>query len=268
MVEGLGFGDAPCSDADGNFYFSDMKAPGVFRIGINGTRTRIAQEGVSGLKFGPDGLMYACQGAKKRVISINPADGTVREVASGVQANDLVITPEGYIYVTETGLQQITFIDSKSGAVWVADHGIKGPNGIALSPDGGTLAVSEYNGGNVWAFRLESDGTLSGKAPYMSLRLPIDPKGEFRSGEAPPYQAASKGDGMSTDWRGRYYVTSALGVQVFDPTGRLCGVVSKPQPSAPLTSCTVGGPHRDTLFVTNGDKIFSRKLQIETPKAK
>lgn len=267
-AEGLGFAGAPCSDADGNFYFSDMKAPAIYRIAVDGTRSKVAGEGVSGLKFGADGWLYGCQEAKKRVIALNPAGGELREVATGVQPNDLVITPEGYIYITETGLQQVTFIDSKSGAVWVADHGLSAPNGLALSPDGGTLAVSEYKGENVWVYRLEGDGSLSAKAPYMTLRLPIDPKGEFRFGEAPPFQSASKGDGMCTDWRGRYYVTSALGVQVFDPTGRLCGVLNKPQASAPLTSCTLGGAQRDVLFVTNGDKVYSRKLQIETVRGR
>jgi len=216
--------------------------------------------------MGPDGWLYACQGSKKRVIAINPVDGAVREVTTGVQPNDLVITKEGYIYVTETGSQQITFIDSNTGAVWSADHGIMAPNGIALSPDGGTLAVSEYKGQYVWVFRLEPDGTLSAKSPYMTLRLPLDPKGEFKPTEPPPTLSAARGDGMCTDWRGRFYVTSALGVQIFDPTGRLCGVLDKPQPSAPLTNCALAGSQHDTLFVTNGDKVLSRKLQIETVK--
>jgi sugar lactone lactonase YvrE/enterochelin esterase-like enzyme len=267
-AEGLGFADAPCSDAEGNFYFSDTKAPAIYRIGVDGTRSRIASEGVSGLKFGSDGWLYGCQGGKKRVIAVKPENGEVREVATGVQPNDLVITPEGYIYITETGLRQITFIDSKSGAIWVADHGLSAPNGLALSPDGGTLAVSEYRGEHVWVYRLEGDGTLSAKSPYMTLSLPIDAKGESRLGEPPPYQSVSKGDGLCNDWRGRYYVTSALGVQVFDPTGRLCGVFNKPQASAPLTSCTLGGVQRDVLFVTNGDKVYSRKLQIETVRSK
>ncbi len=266
VAENLGFADGPCSDAEGNFYFSDMKAPAVYKIALDGSRTKLSDEGVSGLKFGPDGLLYACQGSKKRVISINVQDGEVREIATGLQPNDLAVTAEGHIYITETGTQQVTFIDPKTGAVWVADHGINGPNGIALSPDGGTLAVSDYKGEFVWAFRVEPNGTLTAKEPYMSMRLPVDYKGEFKSGEAPPYLPASKGDGMATDWRGRYYVTSALGIQVFDPTGRLCGVLDKPQPHMPLTSCTLAGAQGDTLFVTNGDKIFSRKLQIETPK--
>lgn len=268
VAEGLGFVDAPCSDMEGNFYFSDMKEPAVYRVSVDGTKTKLSDEGVSGLKFGPDGLMYACQGSKKRVISIDPRNGEVREVATGVVPNDLAVTLEGHVYITETGSQQVTFIDPKTGAVWIADHGIAGPNGIALSPDGGTLAVSEYKGEFVWTFRVEGNGTLTAKVPTMNLRLPIDPKGEFKFNAPPPYQSASKGDGMATDWRGRYYVTSALGIQVFDPTGRLCGVLDKPQASKPLTSCTLAGAKGDILFVTNGDKIFSRKLQIETSKPK
>ena len=49
----------------------------------------------------------------------------------------------------------------------------------------------------------------------------------FRFNEPPPYATSSRGDGMAVDKRGRYYVTSDLGVQVFDPTGRPCGVLPK-----------------------------------------
>ncbi len=266
VADGLGFADATCADKDGNFYFSDMKAATVYRVGLDGKRVKIADESVSGLKFGANGLLYGCQGAKKRVISINIADGAVAEVASGVQPNDLAVSTDGFIYITETGAKRVTRIDSKTGEVKVVDEGIGGPNGITLSPDGATLAVSDFKGEFVWAFCVGVEGALSAKAPYMSLRLPIDPKGEFKFNEPPPYQIASRGDGMAVDRVGRYYVTSALGVQVFDPSGRLCGVLAKPQPEAPLTSCILAGEGNNTLFVTNGDKVFRRLLTIEKPR--
>src|SRR5205085_11449738 len=100
-----------------------------------------------------------------------------------------------------------------------ADTGITAPNGITLSPDQGTLAVSDYRGANVWTFRIDEDGSLAAKAPYMTMRLPIDAKGEFKFNNPPPYLAASGGDGMTSDTTGRYFVATALGVQVFDPTG-------------------------------------------------
>jgi enterochelin esterase family protein len=230
---------------------------------VDGKRTEIAKEPVSGLKFGPDGLLYGCQGSKNRVISIDPASGAIKEVATNVKPNDLAVTADGFIYITETGAQKITRIHSKTGETATADAGITGPNGIALSPDGGTLAVSDYKGEHVWTFRVNADGSLDAKMPTMTLRLPIDPKGEFKHNEPPPYQTASKGDGMAVDKSGRYYVTSAVGVQIFDPTGRHCGVFHKPLEDKPLTSCTLAGEKHEFLYVTNGDTIFRRKLKVD-----
>ena len=264
VAENLGFADAPCPDAQGNFYFCDMKAPAVYKVSAtDGKRTEISNESVSGLKFGPDGLLYACQGAKSRVISIDPQSGAVKEIAAGVKPNDLAVSSDGFIYITETGQQKVTRIQIKSGEVTTADTGIAGPNGIALSSDGGTLAVSEYTGENVWTFRVNADASLDAKMPTMTLRLPIDPKGEFKSAEPPPYQSASKGDGMAVDKSGRYYVTSALGIQIFDPTGRHCGVLAKPNEAKPLTSCTLAGANHEYLYVTNGDTVFRRKLKVD-----
>ena len=47
--------------------------------------------------------------------------------------------------------------------------------------------------------------------------------------------------GMTMDENGRYYVATALGVQVFDPTGRECGLIPKPT-DTPMTSVFLGGP--------------------------
>ena len=67
------------------------------------------------------------------------------------------------------------------------------PNGIALTPDQGTLAVSDDGGRYTWVWRIEPDGSLSHRQPYITLRTP-----------AP--DLPSKGDGMTTDAVGRFYV--------------------------------------------------------------
>ena len=67
---------------------------------------------------------------------------------------------------------------------------------------------------------------------------------------------------MTTDKVGRYYVTSAVGVQVFDTTGRLCGVLPKPQPKG-LVNAAFAGPDRSYLYVANGDRIYRRKTTSE-----
>ena len=157
----------------------------------------------------------------------------------------------------------MTRIDPKSGEVSPVDSGIALPNGIALSNDGGTLVVSDYGGEHAWVFRVHSDGKLDAKMPSMTLRLPIDQSGEFRFNEPPPYMASSKGDGLAVDRKGRYYITSELGVQIFDPTGRLCGVLPKPLKDQPLTTCVLAGPDHNTLYVANGTTIYSRRLKVD-----
>ncbi|MEO8495479.1 MAG: alpha/beta hydrolase-fold protein [Planctomycetota bacterium] len=268
IADNLGFADTLCSDRDGNLYFCDMKAPAVIRISAaDGTQTEIASESVSGLEFSPDGsLLYGCQGEKSRVISINVARGEVKTVAEGVKPNDLAVTSDGFILITETGAQQVTRINPQTGEVTPVDTGITKPNGIALSNYGGTLALSDYGGAYTWTFRVNAGAVLDAKMPTMPMRLAIDPTGEFRFNEPPPYVETSRGDGMAVDKAGRYYVTSDLGVQVFDPTGRPCGVLPKVDKDQPLTTCMLAGPDHSTLYIAHGTRIYRRKLTVETSK--
>ncbi|TWT34547.1 alpha/beta hydrolase-fold protein [Blastopirellula retiformator] len=265
VAEDLGFADALCADDAGNLYYCDMKAPAIVRINAaDGSKTEIAKESVSGLEFSPDQtVLYGCQGSKNRVISINVKSGEIKTVAEGVKPNDLAVTKDGFILITETGAHQVTRIDPKTGEVTPADVGIAKPNGIALTNDRGTLAVSDYGGDHTWTFRVNPGGVLDAKQSTMPMRLPIDPQGEFRFNQPPPYVAAAKGDGMAIDKAGRYYVTSALGVQVFDPTCRPCGVLPKVDPDQPLTTCMLAGEDHSTLFIAHGKNIYRRKLSIE-----
>ena len=273
VADNLGFADGLCADQDGNLYFCDMKAAAIYRISAaDGSRTEVAKEAVSGLEFSPDGsLLYGCQrskgrGSKGRVISIDIKSGEVRTVATGVKPNDLAVTRDGFILITETGISQVTRIDPRTGATAPADTGISKPNGIALSNDGGTLAVSDYGGQYTWTFRVNSGAVLDAKMPTLPMRRRIDPAGDFRFNAPPPYVSTSRGDGMAVDKRGRYYVTSDLGVQIFDPTGRPCGVLPKVDADQPLTSCILAGSDHSTLYIAHGKRIYRRPLTVEKPK--
>lgn len=260
VVDGLGNADAACSDAAGNFYYADIKNPGIFKVTADGTKTRLSAETASGLKFGPDGKLYGCLAAKKRLFTVDPVTGTIDILLEDVQPNDLVITRRGHIFFTETARKQVTFFDPATKTKRIAATDLANPNGITLSPDEGTLAVSEHAGEFIWTFRVAADGTLDAKMPTMTMRRPVDPKGEFKHNNPPPYVAAARGDGMTTDTLGRTYVTTTLGVQVFDPTGRLCGVIGNPVRGRSVTSCVLSGPERGLLYVTSGSAIFRRKV--------
>lgn len=263
VADGLSFADGPCADDQGNTYFCDMRSepPVVWKIAADGTKSKLIEgTSCSGLKFGPDRRLYACVGKEKQLVAFELPSGKKAVVAENVQPNDLVVSSAGHIFFTETGKKQITHLNLKTGEVKAADVGITAPNGITLSPDQGTLAVSDYRGEHVWTLRVGADGSLSAKDRYMTMRLPVDPKGEFKFNEAPPKNPASGGDGMTSDAAGRYYVATALGVQIFDPTGRMCGVLPKPSDKG-MTSVGFGGAKRDYLYITCGDKIFRRQVQ-------
>lgn len=239
-----------------------MREPGVYRIDAgNGKRKKLASISLSGMDFGPDGALYGCSGGLKQVVKIDPTDGSISIVAEGVVPNDLAVSATS-IYITETRAGNVTKIDRESGKATTVASNLARPNGITLTDDLGTLAVSTSGGKDTWTFRIAQDGTLDAAMPTMPMRLAIDLDGEFKFNEPPPYKAASRGDGMCVDARGRFYVTSAVGVQVFDPTSRPCGVLFTPDNSQPLTSCVVAGPGHSYLYVTNGNTIYRRELTV------
>lgn len=252
VAEGFGFTDGACADNEGNFYFYDLgKGTAIYKVGAGGKPVPFIENApkISGLKFGPDGRFYACtQGPKKQVVAIEVPSGKVAVLADEVQPNDLVVSRKGFVYFTETGKGQVTITDPK-GNVRVGATGINKPNGITLSPDQGTLAVSEYGGTNVWAYRVDADGSLSSGSRQMELRTPA---GKPDSG----------GDGMTTDSEGRFYVTSHVGIQIFDSTGRLVGVIPRPQDKGTV-SVAFAGPELEHLYVCSSDKVYRRKTRAK-----
>lgn len=251
VAKGYKFTDAACADAQGRFHFADVAAGNtVNRIEFNGDITVVVTNTprISGMKFGPDGKLYACtQNPKKQVVAFEIPSGRMTVLADDVQPNDLVVSRKGHVYFTETGKGQVTQI-TPEGKIRAAATGIQSPNGIGLSPDHGTLAVSEYSASNVWVFRVGTDGALDAGDRYMELR-------------SPPGTSRSEGDGMAVDADGHYFVTSALGIQMFDVTGRLSGIISRPQPKGTV-SCAFGGPDMSHLYACSSDRIYRRKLQV------
>lgn len=252
--EGYGFTDAACSDAEGNFYFSDLGKNTLYRIGLQDTKPVAWLEGgpkVSGHQFGPDGRLYAAtQGdAKdKRILAIDPKTKAIEVLATDVQPNDLTVSRAGYIYFTDTGAGQVIKVPiSARGLSRPAPvaGGINKPNGITLSPDQRMLIVSEYGGTNAWTFLIGEDGNLRGGEKNLELRTP-------------PNRTDSGGDGMTTDAAGRSWITSHLGIQMFDAGGRMGGIVSRPQEKGTV-SCTFAGPDRAYLYVCSSDKVYRRK---------
>ena len=253
-VTGQTFTDGLCAMEDGSLLFTDVRVgKGIYKLDLDGKVTLMIDEqpGISGLALGPEGRIYACQNKASRVV-VFEKDGTAKELMKDVKPNDLIVTKKGFVYFTETGTKRIHCI-TPDGKTFVADEGhVVRPNGITLSADQTTLAVSEHGGKHVWSWQIQPDGTLKGGAPNMTLLVsPNNAKGE------------SLGDGSTTDAAGRYYVTSELGIQVFDATGRHSGTIALPFQGAKIVSVEFAGPDHAWLHVCAGDRIFKRKTQTQ-----
>ena len=212
VSQGHKFTEGPAVDAEGRVYFTDVPESKIFRVELDGKVTLFDEKtaNTNGLMFGPDGLLYGCRNGDKQIVAYN-AKGEYTVVAEGVQSNDLVVAGNGSIWVTDPPGERVWHISGDASRTKkVVAEGIR-PNGVILTPDQGTLVVTESQEPVLWTFRVERDGSLSHKERYYG---PVQlPSRADRPGS----------DGMTVDSIGRLYVATRAGLQMFDPTGRLGG---------------------------------------------
>ncbi|MES1172220.1 MAG: SMP-30/gluconolactonase/LRE family protein [Bacteroidota bacterium] len=226
----------------------------------------------NGLAVDPSGRLLACERYNARLVRLEPLGGgadaklTVLAerwpAAEGGQAlnapNDLAVRRDGNVYFTDSDWgtrpgtphapMGVYRLSPKGALDRVLD--MQKPNGIALSPDGGTLYVGSDVQAKVWKLSVSADGGLG------SQTLLID-------GERVP-GGFKVPDGICIDDTGNLYVTNnaddVRAIVVFDPAGRLLGRI--PIPAAP-SNCTFGGADRRTLYVTTLHAIY--EVQMSTP---
>ena len=248
------FTDGICADDKGNVYYSDLPKSTVYRCNSDGKAEPWLTDGprISGLDVGPGGMIYAATQGKgeeksKNIVTIDPVTKKMETIAVRVTPNDLAVSDKGWIYVTDTGAGTVIRVSTKARGMPrppVVAGGINKPNGIALNADGSELWVSEYGGENLWRFSLNDKGDVVGGEKVGHLALAPDKK-------------TSGGDGMTIDTDGKVYVTSHLGVQVFDSAGKCTGVIPRPGSDKPAVSCVRSG---DWLYLCNGDQVFRRRI--------
>jgi len=130
-------------------------------------------------------------------------------------------------------------------------HQVKEPTCCAVSLGGSTLLVADAVDRYVWAFQIQEGGSLGPGDRYCRLRVKGDDR---RKNTTPPEAYRADPSAMTVDAANRTYVATNLGIQVFDPTGRICGVFPAPGRVAEMTF------DGDRLFARAGDKVYVRKM--------
>lgn len=248
--DGFTFTEGPAPSANGDLYFTDMHQHRIHKLDPTGKITLFAENTgrTNGLMFGTDGLLYGCAGGANELVRYNVSTGQ-REVLFGeVNSNDIATQPGGGFYFTNPRQKQVIHVD-KAGNRKVVDTGITQPNGLALSPDRSILWVGDTDGRFIYQFQIQPDGSLANKQPFGYLHVADD-------------VMTSKADGMTVDSTGRVYVTTDLGLQILDTSGRVRLILDRPQDKW-LANVKFGGPNLDTLYVTCSDKVYKRKVKAK-----
>ena len=112
--------------------------------------------------------------------------------------------------------------------------------------DGRTLLGDNTVGPVVFAFDVQSDGMVKNRRPFLQLQdIPADKE--------------SGADGMAIDREGRIYVTSVVGIQVLDPSGKYLGRLRGAR------NLAFGGPKRNRLFMAASQSLYA--LYVNTQGA-
>ena len=175
LIEGIAFGESPRWH-DGRLWFSDWGAQEVVAVDEQGNREVIVRVEFPSfpmcIDFAADGRLLLVAGRDARLVS-HELDGSLATYADlrGLSTspwNDIVVDSAGNAYVDNIGFDfpggqfkpgTLAVVSSDGIARLVADD-LAFPNGIALTPDEGTLIVAESYAERLTAFEIDDHGDL------------------------------------------------------------------------------------------------------------
>jgi gluconolactonase len=225
------------SDIPRNTIFAWSEADGLSTFlcpsGYTGNQPWGREPGSNGLTLNPQGHLVACEHGDRRVSLLPPSGGklTLADLYEGKRLNspnDCCFHPSGDLFFTDPayGLPE-QFTDPRreldfcgvyrvtpAREISLLTKELTCPNGLAFSPDGNTLYVSNSDPARaIWmAYPLLPDRTLGPGRVFADL-----------TAEA----ATQKGlpDGFKLDVSGNLFATGPGGVSVFAPTGERLGLI-------------------------------------------
>ena len=279
IADGFAWVEGPAWSREGKcLLFSDIPNNSVFRwkegdgvrlflkpSGYSGPAPFPGREpGSNGLAIDPEGRLVLAEHGDRRIGRLE-RDGSRTVLADRYEGkrlnspNDLVFRADGDLYFTDPpfGLPKV-FEDpgkeldfsgvyrlSKEGQLTLLIREIKAPNGIAFSPDGRTLYVTDVHPDHpAWhAFDLNPDGTVgSGRIFHEASRW-----------KKPNYGGP---DGMKVDREGNLFAARPGGINVFAPDGTLLGSI---ETAVPTSNCA-WGDDGSVLYITAGTDVYRIRL--------
>lgn len=294
VASGLQFPEGPVAMADGSVVLVEIARGTLSRVTPDGRIHVVAQlgGGPNGAAPGPGGKIYVTNNGGfnwvrlkdgrlfpstqpgdyigGRIQVVDPESGRFETLYDACEGrglrgpNDLVFDGAGGFWFTDLGKTRER--DQDRGAVYYARADgskieekvfpLERPNGIGLSPDGGTLYVAETPTARLWAFELSAPGEIrSANGPYRGE------KGRVVAGLG-GYQFF---DSLAVDAAGHVCVATLITGCISDIAPDGSRVLQYGLPDQMVTNLCFGGEGLRTVFATLS--MSGRLVRAAGPRA-
>ena len=266
LGEGFRFTEGPATDKEGNVFFTDQPNDRIIRwdAATNQVSTFLENTGRSnGMYFDAAGNLISCAELHGEVRSIDK-NGNHTVLVAGYQGkpfngpNDIWVAPNGGMYITDPlykrdfwaandprreGIPQggyyLYYVRPDRKSIVRADENLVKSNGVIGTPDGRKLYVSDIDDQKIYVYDIQLDGSLANRQLFCSMRS----------------------DGMTIDNQGNIYLTNALGVTAFSPSGEK--VLNIPTGEGWTANVTFGGKDRSMLFITAMGAVYGLRMNVK-----
>jgi sugar lactone lactonase YvrE len=258
IARGFSFAEGPAADQAGNIFFTDVPKNRIYKwsekSGLQLYRKNSG--GANGLFVDQTGSLVVCEGANRRIVSID-GQGKTKVLLDSYNGkklnspNDIWVDPNGGIYFSDPRYGSKNTVEQDGYHVYYIPRGAQTatrvtdnlimPNGLTGTPDGKRLFVADWGAAAVYSYVINNDGTLSQQAVF----------------------ARQQCDGMTVDADGNLYLTAAeqdgkYAVTVFNRDAERIDAIRVPEKPS---NVIFGGSDFQTLYITAETSLYAVSLQ-------
>jgi gluconolactonase len=257
IAAGHTFTEGPVWSHDGFLYFSDIPENHILRF-VPGKGIELARansNGTNGNTMDAQGRLYSCESHSRRITRTD-RKGKIEVLAERFEGkrlnspNDVVVRKDFNVYFTDPAFgssddkKELNFYGvyriTPKGALEVVAKPKGRPNGIALSPNGRILYVSNSDERNIRAYDLDRAGEASNERVLLS-------------------GIAGVPDGLRTDEKGNLYL-AAKNIFVYSPEGKQINTIELPETPSNLA---FGDPDLESLYVTARTSVYRLRVGVK-----
>ena len=278
LAEGFQFTEGPVWIKTGHLLFSDPNANRIYKYATADAKLSIfkansgysgkdiadySQPGANGLALDAQGRLTVNEHGNRRVTRVEK-DGRLTVLADKYQGkrlnspNDLVYRSDGALFFTDPPFGLPKFYDDPrkelpysgvfalyQGELKLVSADLKGPNGIAFSPDEKYLYVGNWDPEKklVMRYDVAANGSLSNGRVFFDMT------------NAPGEDAI---DGIKVDRQGNLYVSGPGGLWIISPEAKHLGTIIAPKHPHNLA----WGDDGKTLYMTAQGSLYRMPLKI------